>query len=267
MIRAQTETGGVGHISQPLPPVDDQSSVGQTNLLLVDDDEDYSEAAAGELSDHGFFVNVFSDAPPLLAHLDAGLGGDVIVLDWNLPSILGIDLLPVLRRHGVRIPIIILTGMSATNYEVEALDRGAIDFVDKSRGIPILARRAQLIARASRMPVGVPTGDSVHYGSLVLRPRLCRAYWRGQDVGLTVTEFNIVHKLVENAGEHVSYRAIYDCVHHCGFIAGSGEDGYRTNVRSSIKRIRNKFRLIDPEFSEIENFLAFGYCWRNATAA
>jgi two-component system response regulator ChvI len=55
-------------------------------------------------------------------------------------------------------------------------------------------------------------------------------------------------------------------VHHCGFIAGSGEDGYRTNVRSSVKRIRNKFRAIDADFQEIENFAAFGYCWRQPTA-
>jgi two-component system response regulator ChvI len=65
----------------------------------------------------------------------------------------------------------------------------------------------------------------------------------------------------------VTYRAIYDCVHHAGFIAGSGEDGFRTNVRSSIKRIRIKFRTMDAEFSEIENFPAFGYRWRTASAA
>jgi two-component system response regulator ChvI len=243
-------------------PVGDQVADGQIRLLLVDDDEDYREMVAAELADHGFFVTAFDDAPPLMGHLDDGRTGDVIVLDWNLPSILGIDLLPMLRRRGIRIPVIILTGMSATIREVEALDRGAIDFVDKSRGVPVLAKRAQMIASAARSPGASPAQDTVEYGSLVLRPRLCRAYWRGQDVGLTVTEFNIVHKLVENAGEHVSYRSIYDCVHHCGFIAGSGEDGYRTNVRSSIKRIRNKFRAIDTEFTEIENFLAFGYCWR-----
>jgi two-component system response regulator ChvI len=245
-----------------LPPAAERVAEGQTRLLLVDDDEDYRETVAAELADHGFYVTTFGDAPPLMGHFDAGSTGDVIVLDWNLPSILGIDLLPMLRRRGVRIPVIILTGMSATIREVEALDRGAIDFVDKSRGVPVLAKRAQMIASATRVQGGTPAQDTVDYGSLVLRPRLCRAYWRGQDVGLTVTEFNIVHKLVENAGEHVSYRSIYDCVHHCGFIAGSGEDGYRTNVRSSIKRIRNKFRAVDTDFAEIENFLAFGYCWR-----
>jgi len=237
------------------------------HLLLVDDDADYREVVAGELMDHGFQITPFNDAPALIDHLSAGNSGDVIVLDWNLPSISGVDLLPVLRRQGVRIPVIILTGRSESGYEVEALDRGAVDFVDKSRGIPVLARRARLITAASRLPEGAAPDDTVEHGPLLLRPRLCRAYWLGQDVDLTVTEFNIVHSLVKNAGGHVSYRGIYDCVHYSGFIAGSGEDGYRTNVRSSIKRIRNKFRALDPNFAEIENFPAFGYCWRTAAPA
>ena len=60
-------------------------------------------------------------------------------------------------------------------------------------------------------------------------------------------------------GRYVTYRAIYDRLHYEGFIAGSGDDGYRGNVRSAIKRIRNKFRDLDPDFAEIENYTACGY--------
>ena len=95
----------------------------------------------------------------------------------------------------------------------------------------------------------------------MLKPRVSRAYWDEADINLTLTEFNIVRLLASNVGNHVTYRAVYDCMHHVGFIAGSGENGYRTNVRSSIKRIRNKFRLVDPEFAEIENYPSFGYRW------
>ena len=44
--------------------------------------------------------------------------------------------------------------------------------------------------------------------------------------------------------------------------AGCGEDGFRANVRSAIKRIRNKFRACDPTFDKIENYTSFGYCWK-----
>ena len=234
-------------------------------LLLVDDDDDYRESISIELADHGFVVTDFEDGPPLFEYFAAGKNADVIVLDWNLPTSLGIDVLPQLRRSGVNIPVIILTGMSGPECEVAAFERGALDFVDKTRGVPVLAKRARLIADAAKLPPELDVEEVVSVGGLELRPRVSRAYWHGYDVGLTVTEFNIVRRLVENAGDHVTYRSIYDCVHHCGFIAGSGEDGYRTNVRSSVKRIRNKFRSIDSDFLEIENFPAFGYCWRRAS--
>lgn len=249
-----------------LPPAGSRTSDGPLRLALVDDDDDFREVVGAELEDHGFSVSTFTDGPPLLTFFAAGNEVDVIVLDWNLPTTNGIDLLPQLRRQGIGIPVVILTALSGTSFEMAALDRGALDFIDKSRGVPVLARRAQLIAEAAKLPPGTPKEEQVELGPLTLRQRLSRAYWRGVDVDLTVTEFNIVQKLVENAGDHVTYRAIYDCVHHCGFIAGSGEDGYRTNVRSSVKRIRNKFRAIDADFQEIENFAAFGYCWRQPTA-
>ncbi|MFV3129080.1 response regulator transcription factor [Niveispirillum sp. KHB5.9] len=231
--------------------------------MLVDDDDDFREAVGAELEDHNFSVTSFPDGPPLLDYLADGNETDVIILDWNLPTTNGVDLLSQMRRRGVNIPVIILTAQSGTSYEMMALERGALDFIDKSRGVPVLARRARLIAEAAKHPPGVPAEEVVEHGALLLKPRLSRAFWRGTDVDLTVTEFNIVQRLVTHAGDHVTYRAIYDCVHRSGFIAGSGEDGYRTNVRSSVKRIRNKFRAIDPGFEEIQNFAAFGYCWKN----
>jgi two-component system, OmpR family, response regulator ChvI len=103
--------------------------------------------------------------------------------------------------------------------------------------------------------------DNFHCGRLILKPRVSRAFWDDADIDLTLTEFKIVHLLASNVGSYVTYRAVYDCMHYVGFIAGSGENGYRTNVRSCIKRIRNKFRAVDPAFAEIDNYQSFGYRW------
>ncbi len=59
----------------------------------------------------------------------------------------------------------------------------------------------------------------------------------------------------------MSYRELYDLVHGKGFFAGFGDDGYRTNVRTFIKRIRQKFRKTDNSFASIENYGGFGYRW------
>ena len=99
-------------------------------------------------------------------------------------------------------------------------------------------------------------------GKLALNTETSRACWNQVDVGLTLGEYNIVHLLVSKAGSFVTYRAIYDRLRFEGFVAGTGNDGYRANVRSVIKRIRNKFRAGDAAFDEIENYTGFGYCWR-----
>lgn len=105
-----------------------------------------------------------------------------------------------------------------------------------------------------------PAGE-VACGKLVLDQSKRRAWWGGSVVPLSVGEFEIVLLLAANAGHCAGYRAIYDCLHYEGFVAGSGDRGFYVNVRSAIRRIRKKFRAIDSDFAEIQNSRAFGYCW------
>jgi two-component system response regulator ChvI len=230
-------------------------------LMFVEDDPDFREAAETELEDLGFEVESFPDGAALLDAFSAGATADVIVLDWNLPAVSGIDLIPRLRRAGVLLPVVLLTGRSTPNLENLALDRGALDFVDKTRGLPILAKRIRLILESSKRPEVIRTEEVLDVGPLQLKPRVCRASWKGVDLGLTLTEYKIVHLLAADTGNHLTYRAVYDAMHHAGFIAGSGADGYRTNVRSCIKRIRHKFHALDPNFACIANYPSFGYRW------
>src|SRR6266851_4488854 len=72
-------------------------------------EDDYREAVSSELADHGFDVTTFSDGAGLLASFAEGAEAEIIVLDWSLPSVSGIDLLPRLRRNGVALPVVFLT--------------------------------------------------------------------------------------------------------------------------------------------------------------
>jgi two-component system, OmpR family, response regulator ChvI len=253
--------------SKPVEAVNDNPlSVDRSRLVLVDDDGDYREAVGGELNELGFDTVDFAAGAPMLDYFGNGGSADIVVLDWKLSGQTGLDLLRQLRRRGIQVPVVILTGVSTESYEAAALDCGALDFVDKTRGPAILARRLRLILESGKRPAHLPEEDRIDVGALELRPKVCRAFWNGVDVHLTVTEFNIVHLLASHAGEDMTYRAIYDRVHRAGFIAGSGDDGFRTNVRSCVKRIRNKFKAIDADFAEIENFAGFGYRWRRGSA-
>lgn len=231
-------------------------------VVLVEDDELYRETLTYELSRQGFVVRSFSDGASLLDSLNAAVDADVVIVDWRLPKMSGIDLLLQLRRHGVNLPVVFLTRCGQGANESLAIDVGAIDWSDRSRGTEIFVKRLKRVVEAAKPEVAVPHEERIVCGKLALNGQVSRAYWSGKDVGLSFGEYNIVHLLVVNVGSYVAYRAVYDLLHYEGFVAGTGELGYRANVRSVIKRIRNKFRECDPAFLEIENYTGFGYRWK-----
>ena len=233
------------------------------HLLLVDDDDLFRESLGLNLIDEGYEVTSFGNGSEALAYLERGGSADVVLLDWRMPNLTGLEVLRHMRRAGIAIPVIFLTVLSDDNYEEAALEGGAVDFIDKSRRLPIILRRLQLIAEGRRPAADLELSRAVPVlrGRLELRFDANRALWAGQTVDLTLTEFKILTLLVENAGQDVGYREIYDLVHGKDFIAGHGAEGYRANVRTFIKRIRKKFRDRDSRFDHIQNYAGFGYRW------
>jgi two-component system, OmpR family, response regulator ChvI len=241
--------------------------VSAARLVLVDDDDLFRESLGLNLVDEGFAVTSFSNGPDALEWFDRGGEADVVLLDWRMPGMNGLEVLRALRERGKPVPVIFLTVLSEDIYEEAALAGGAVDFIDKSRRLSILLRRLKLITEGARPPADAASGESrapgehVRLGKLDLRFDISRASWDGKALDLTLTEFKIVSVMAMRTGEDVSYRELYDLVHGKDFIAGYGADGYRANVRTFIKRIRKKFRDADPDFDFIENYAGFGYRW------
>lgn len=243
-----------------------RSEIQDPIVLVVDDDPLFRESLTGNLVSHGFHVEAFSDGEEILRWFDRGHGGDLILLDWKMPKVNGIEVLRRLREAENAIPVIFLTVLSDQFYEEAALHGGAVDFIEKSRSFSILAKRIDLILQGpkQRGEAGTASGDmseDIELGRLQLAADNKRARWRDVEVPLSFTEFRIVHAMASRAGQDISYRDIYDMVHGKGFVAGPGPDGYRSNVRTFIKRIRQKFREIDPGFDAIENYPGYGYRW------
>ena len=235
------------------------------HVVLTDDDELFRESLGLNLSDEGYDVTSFANGHETLTYLQEGGEADVLLLDWRMPELTGIDVLRRLRRAGIGIPVIFLTALSDDIYEQAALEGGAVDFIDKSRRLPILLKRLELIAeglRPARAPEAPPA--VLRRGDLELRCDSHRAFWKEVMVDLSLTEFRIIELLATRASEDIGYREIYDLVHGKDFIAGLGEEGFRANVRTLIKRIRKSFREVDPDFAQIENYAGFGYRWLSA---
>jgi two-component system response regulator ChvI len=227
-------------------------------IILVEHDKQYAVTLIAKLTEGGFSVRHFADGSSLLAALDQTLHAHVIVLAWLLPKMSGTHLLETIRRRGVKLPVVFLTGTSSIQDEIDALEGGATDFIAKSRGVEILVRRLRNVANL----VTEAGADGMAPGRLTLRHHVSRALWDGVDVGLSLGEYKIAELLALNAGDYVPYRAIYDALRGPGFVSGCGVEGYRVNIRSAIKRLRNKFRAVDPNFSAIESYMSFGYRWR-----
>ena len=95
-------------------------------VAFAEDYDDFRDAVSGELGDYGFDVVAFSDGTKLLDAFAEGIDAEIILLDWSMPSMEGIDLLPKLRHMGVNLPVVFLTGRTQPAYEKLALDRGAL---------------------------------------------------------------------------------------------------------------------------------------------
>src|SRR5262249_2786905 len=104
--------------SNPAYRPDADADVGKRiRVAFVEGDDGYREPVSGTLADHGFEVTTFCDGNALLNAFADGAEVDIIVLDWSLPSVSGIDLLPRLRRLGIALPVIFLTGRTQPSYE------------------------------------------------------------------------------------------------------------------------------------------------------
>jgi len=246
-----------------------QPTVLETNykrVVLVDDDDLFRESLGLNLAEEGFEVIDFANGETALEYFQSGETADAVLLDWRMPGIDGLGVLQALREARIETPIVFLTMLGEEIYEEAALKWGAVDFIDKSRRLSIILKRLKLITDGPKVQ-GASEGEGagspvLRLGPLELRSDIRRAFWRDNQVDLTLTEFAIVHYMVLRPGADVTYRQIYDLVRGKDFVAGYGPDGYRSNVRSFIKRIRKKFREVDSEFDHIDNYPGFGYRWR-----
>ena len=120
-------------------------------ILIIEDDTDLRELIAEKLLLYEEFIPIeAATAQRGLELLKADLP-DLIILDLGLPDTYGLDLLKVIRDHGVKCPIVILTAETNENVLVKGLDLGANDFVIKPFSFPVLLARIRAHIRQHKM--------------------------------------------------------------------------------------------------------------------
>ena len=93
----------------------------RVRVLLIDDDDEFRESLSLNLMDEGFAVTTFANGPAALEHVAAGESSDVILLDWRMPGMSGLEVLRQLRESGNTASVIFLTALSDDIFEEAAL--------------------------------------------------------------------------------------------------------------------------------------------------
>jgi two-component system response regulator ChvI len=179
----------------------------------------------------------------------ADIDADIVVVDRSLAGTWS-----PLNAQRVNAPVVFINGLASPQ-----ADYGS-DVINRCIDADTLLSALNLAATSAERGKADPAQEVITCGNLRLRG--ARAFWNGVDVGLTIGEYKIIELLASRPGHFFTNRVIYDRLRHEGFVAGDGPQGYWANVRSAIKRLRNKFRSFDPAFEEIQNYTGFGYRWR-----
>ena len=215
------------------------------------------EKAREKLLDEGFAVQVMDDAS-LLNPPTAYVEADIVVIDRSLLGLSSLKAMAQLHFLGNNAPVVFVDDIAS----LMKLANHSSEVACRSHGMDTVASELKPAATSTASGSVAPADKQLVCGRVVLQPNGSRVFWSGEDVELTFGEYRIVDLLTSKPGHYFTYRAIYDRLRHEGFVANGGPTGHCANVRSAIKRIRNKFRDLDPTFDAIKNYQAFGYAWR-----
>ena len=231
---------------------------GQRVIALVDDDRNILTTLSIALQAEGYATRVYSDGEAALAALQSN-PPDLAVFDIKMPRMDGMELLQRLRETSA-LPVIFLTSKDQEEDEEAGLAMGADDYIAKpfSQRL-LLARIRAILRRAAPLEAGAPAPAPTGAGALIERGRLSmdparhQVTWDGRNVSLTVTEFLILEALAQRPGVIKSRNQLMDAAYPDDVFVDD-----RT-VDSHIKRLRRKFRAVDPQFGAIETLYGAGY--------
>ena len=226
-------------------------------IALVDDDRNILTSLSMALENEGFKVQTYIDAESALVGINRN-PPDLAVIDIKMPRMDGEELLKRLRKK-TAIPILFLTSKDEEVDELLGLKLGADDFIKKSGGfsIKVLIERIRVQLRKKNISNIEDSKNIITHGKLRLDPSQLECEWDNQPLPdkLTTTEFLIVQELAKRPGIIKERSQLMDIAYR------EDTDIEDRTIDSHVKRIRKKFKKIDPNFSAIETRYGSGYRW------
>ncbi|MEM8815932.1 MAG: proteobacterial dedicated sortase system response regulator [Pseudomonadota bacterium] len=223
-------------------------------IAIVEDEAAIRDNYVAAFEREGYVVDSYAARAPALEAFAARLP-DLVVIDVNLNDDIegGFELCRELRSRAEDLPIIFLTARDSEFDAVSGLRLGADDYLTKDISLPhLMARVAALFRRLEALKNPDAADSRIRRGELLIDTERMTVHWSEQPVGLTLTEFWLVHAMARYPGHVKNRQQLMDA-------AQAVLDD--NTITSHIKRIRRKFLAVDDSFDAIETVYGMGYRW------
>ena len=211
-------------------------------ILVIEDDGELIDLLSLHLTAEGYQVDAAADGEAGLRAFQSGQYG-MVLLDWMLPSTSGIDVLREIRTTDTRTPVVMLTARGEETDKVLGLELGCDDYLTKPFSIRELVARIKVvhrrIERAEEL-ARIASGDRIlDLGPLKIDHGKRKVKVGGDQVQLTVKEYDLLYTLASRPGRTFSRRQLLD------LIWDQDAEVFEHTVNSHVNRLRNKIEQ-DP---------------------
>lgn len=203
------------------------------HILIVEDETQIAEVLKKNLRDEGHNAMVATDGEAALKIINE-IEFDLLLLDWRMPKVTGLDVCKFLRKQGNQIPIILLTALGDISNKVEAFNAGADDYITKPFSFEEVLVRINAVMRRSKL-----SADLLEFEDLTLDLSKRVVFTRDKKyVHLSDKEFDLLRVLIQAKGEIVSKEQLCKKVWDINFVP-------QTNIcEVTVKNVRRKLEEI-----------------------
>ncbi|WP_137121714.1 response regulator transcription factor [Segeticoccus rhizosphaerae] len=226
-----------------------------TRILVVEDEESYSDPLSYLLRKEGYDVDVAETGPAALERFDRA-GADLVLLDLMLPGLSGIDVCRALRQRS-SVPVIMLTAKDSEVDKVVGLEIGADDYVTKPYSSRELLARIKAVLRRLQEPDEL-LPPSLEAGPVRMDVERHVVTVRGEQVSFPLKEFELLEMLLRNAGRVLTRGQLIDRVW------GSDYVGDTKTLDVHVKRLRAKIETDSSAPEHIVTVRGLGYKFESA---
>ena len=223
-----------------------------TRILVVEDEESFSEALSYLLGKEGFDVAVAGSGPDAIVEFDKN-GADLVLLDLMLPGLSGTEVCKQLRTRS-NVPVIMLTAKDSEVDKVVGLELGADDYITKPYSSrELIARIRAVLRRQGEISLSEGTNGVLTAGPVRMDVERHMVSINNQNVTFPLKEFELLEFLIRNAGRVLTRMQLIDRVW------GSDYVGDTKTLDVHIKRLRSKIEVDPANPVVIQTVRGLGY--------